>query len=94
MNLPGLLKNKPSLIIYQMQIDGQKALAYFYEISNEKIGIKGFRNMKAWFRNMKAWFRNMKAWFRNVKAWLWILLTKTTQITYDQCVLLFIFPLF
>ena len=49
--------------------------------------------MKAWFRNMKAWFRNMKAWFRNMKAWLWILLIKTTQITYDQCVLFFIFPL-
>ena len=49
--------------------------------------------MKAWFRNMKAWFRNMKAWFRNMKAWLWILLIKTTQITYDQRVLFFIFPL-
>ena len=31
-NLLGLLKNKPSLIIYQMQIDGQKVLAFFYEI--------------------------------------------------------------
>ena len=30
-NLLGLLKNKPSLIIYQMQIDGQKVLASFYE---------------------------------------------------------------
>ena len=49
-----------------------------------------FRDMKAWFRDMKAWFRNMKAWFRNMKVWLGILLTKTTQITYDQCVLFFI----
>ena len=52
-----------------------------------------FREMKAWFRDMKAWFRNMKAWFRNMKVWLGILLTKTTQITYDQCVLFFIYSL-
>ena len=49
-----------------------------------------FRDMRAWFRNMKAWFRNMKAWFRNMKVWLGILLTKTTQISYDQCVLFLI----
>ena len=42
-NLLGLLKNKPSLIIYQMQIDGQKVLAFFYEILQikRKLGIKG-----------------------------------------------------
>ena len=40
-NLLGLLKNKPSLIIYQMQIDGQKVLASFYESFKKNLGIKG-----------------------------------------------------
>ena len=38
----GLLKNKPSLTTFQMQIDGQKVLASFYEFSKQKLGIKGF----------------------------------------------------
>ena len=41
MNLLGLLKNKPSLIIYQMQIDGKKVLASFYKSFKKNLGIKG-----------------------------------------------------
>ena len=38
-NLLGLLKNKPSLIIYQMQIDGQKVLAsLIMNFLNKEIG--------------------------------------------------------
>ena len=40
-NLLGLLKNKPSLIIYQMQIDDKKVLTSFYKSLKKNLGIKG-----------------------------------------------------
>ena len=39
---------------------------------------------------MKAWVQNMNVWVQHMKVWFGILLTKTTQITYDQCVLFLI----
>ena len=48
-NLLGLLKNKPSLIIYQMQIDGQKVLASFYESFKKNLGIKGLMFFDIYF---------------------------------------------